>query len=418
MFNTGEFAPPLTRFFGMPGSLPVAAQPSLAQQPINPNAPPPEALLPRAIQYYADYSGCGFWRMLWPEHLLNAYGKMTVHGSTVMVLDPRWYIKTKVVRLQRQATPSQLQFVKFLKDISNQIAAKEGSGFRIIYEIDDLVFHEDIPDYNKFKTAFVSPEIRNSAQEIMAMCDEITVTNDFMKEYYMNKTGNKNITVIPNYPPKFWLGNFYDEKRISANYDTHKARPRILYAGSGAHFDVDNRVNQNDDFAHVVKAIYDTVDEFQWVFLGAFPGPIRPLIESGRVEFHPWLNLYDYGEKIKNLQVNMMVAPLQDNNFNKSKSDLKWVEANCFGLPIACQDLCTYKDAEYKFKTGDEMLKCIRDVLSKKGRYMNICAAARKRADSRWLENADNLQCYFELFNHPYGHPDRIRLNQINGIKS
>ena len=103
MFITGEFAPPLVRSAGIPG-VPAPVQ-SMPQQPINPNTPPPEALLPRAVQYYADYSGCGFWRMLWPEHLLNAYGKMTVHGSTVMVLDPRWYVKTKVVRVQRQATP-------------------------------------------------------------------------------------------------------------------------------------------------------------------------------------------------------------------------------------------------------------------------------------------------------------------------
>ena len=27
----------------------------------------PEANLPRAVNYYADYGGCGFWRMIWPE---------------------------------------------------------------------------------------------------------------------------------------------------------------------------------------------------------------------------------------------------------------------------------------------------------------------------------------------------------------
>lgn len=407
MFTTGEFTPPLLRHTAaIPSPMSPASRPATPSEVPQ----PPESLLPRAVQYYADYSGCGFWRMLWPEHLLNAYGKMTVHGSTVMVLDPRWYVHVKAVRVQRQATESQLQFVKFLKEVSKQI------GFRIIYEIDDLVFHEDIPDYNKFKTAFTSPDIRKNAQEIMSLCDEITVTNNFMKEYYREKTGNQNITVIPNFPPKFWLGHFYDEKRISSNYDTYKHKPRILYAGSGAHFDVENRVNQNDDFAHVIKAVYDTYQEFTWVFLGAFPMPLRPLIEQGVVEFHPWLNLYDYGEKIKNLRVNMLVAPLQDNNFNKSKSDLKWIEANCFGLPIACQDLCTYADAEFKFRTGSEMINVIRDVLSKKGRYMNICAAARKNAESRWLETPDNLNCYYELFNHPYGSPERKILNKINGI--
>lgn len=411
MFTTGEFTPPILR--NLPGSFSVAGSLTPAQAVPRPvlqpdNTPPADVNLPRVVQYYADYSGCGFWRMIWPEHLLNAFGMMTVHGSTVMVLDPRWYTNVKVVRLQRQATSSQLQFVKFLKEVSKV------HGFRILYEIDDLVFCEDIPDYNKFKTAFVDPEIRKNAQEIMSLCDEITVTCQFMKDYYAEKTGHKNITIIPNYPPKFWLGRFYDEKQISGNYDTYKNKPRILYAGSGAHFDVENRVNQNDDFAHVIKAIYETCEEFQWVFLGAFPLPLRPLVEAGKVEFHPWVNLYNYGEKLKNLRINMLVAPLQDNTFNKSKSDLKWIEANCLGLPIACQNLCTYKDAEFRFNTGDEMVRIIRDTLSKKGRYMNICAAARKNADTRWME--DNVDAYQELFTHPYGSPERKKLNAINGI--
>jgi hypothetical protein len=411
MFTTGEFASPLVR--NIPTFIPLAGSfgtpSSLAKPVLQPdNTPPADVHLLRVVQYYADYSGCGFWRMIWPEHLLNAFGMMTVHGSTVMVLDPRWYTNVKVVRVQRQATSSQLQFVKFLKEVSKV------HGFRIIYEIDDLVFCEDIPDYNKFKTAFVDPEIRKNAQEIMSLCDEITVTCQFMKDYYAEKTGHKNITIIPNYPPKFWLGRFYDEKQISGNYDKYKNKPRILYAGSGAHFDVENRVNQNDDFAHVVRAIYDTCDEFQWVFLGAFPLPLRPLVEAGKVEFHPWVNLYHYGEKLKNLRINMLVAPLQNNTFNKSKSDLKWIESNCLGLPIACQDLCTYKDAEFKFNTGEEMVRTIRDVLSKKGRYMNICAAAKKQADARWME--DNIDAYQELFNHPYGSPERKKLNAINGI--
>lgn len=397
--------------FASPFGSPFPASP-FAQQPqaSTPPPAPPELSLKRVQQYYADYSGCGFWRMIWPEHFLNAHQKMVVHGSTVMCLDPNYFRGTQVVRIQRQATIHQLQFVKFLKDISKQL------GFRIIYEIDDLVFSEDIPDYNKFKPAFTDPEIRRTAQEIMELCDEITVTCDFMKEYYMGKTNNKNITVIPNYPPKWWMGNFYNEKKISDNYDRYKAKPRILYAGSGAHFDVDNRVGQNDDFAHVNKWIADTRHKYQWVFLGAYPLPLHRFVQDGSIEYHPWEQLYGYPEKISKLNINMMVAPLQDNNFNKSKSDLKLVEANCYGIPIACQNLVTYKNAPFKFDTGEEMITIIDDVLSKKGRYMNLSAKARKSADERWLENDDNINKYVELFTLPYGHPDRKLLNAINGI--
>ena len=348
--------------------------------------------------------------MIWPEHLLNAHQKLVVHGSTVMCFDPNYYRGVKAVRIQRQATESQLKFVQFLKEVSQKV------GFRIIYEIDDLVFSEDIPEYNKFKPAFTDPSIRRTAQAIMELCDEITVTCDFMKDYYLGKTKNQNITVIPNYPPKWWMGNFYNEKRISENYDAFEDKPRILYAGSGAHFDVDNRVGQKDDFHHVIDAIVKTKDKYKWVFLGAFPLPLQNYIRNGDFEFHPWSQLYSYPEKIYNLRVNMMVAPLQDNTFNKAKSDLKYIEACSYGLPVACQDLVTYKDASIKFKTGEEMIGCIEDTLEKKGKYMNSCAKFRKVAESRWLENEDNINKYVELYSHPYGDSKRVLLNSINGL--
>jgi len=370
----------------------------------------PENMPDRGINYLADYSGCGHWRLIWPEMILNAHNKLTMHSTTVMCLDPRYYVHCKAVRIQRQATEHQLKFTKFLKDLGKQV------GFRLIYEIDDLVFHEDIPDYNKFKTAFIDPNIRIQAQAIMNECDEITVTCDFMKKYYAEKTGHKNITIIPNYPPKFWMGNHYNLKRISENYDASEKKPRILYAGSGAHFDVENRVGQNDDFAHVIQAIIDTKDKYKWVFFGAFPLMLRPLVENGTFEYHPWAELYNYPGKIEQLRVNMMVAPLQNNTFNKSKSDLKYVEACSYGLPIACQNLCTYEEAPFKFDTGDEMIKTIESVVGKKSKYMGHCERARKFADTRWLENEDNINKYVELYKYPYGDPRRVLLNKYNGI--
>lgn len=369
---------------------------------------PRELQLPRFLSYYADYSGCGHWRLIWPEQVMNAQGKAVCHGTTVMNLDPRYYVHAKGVRIQRQATKQQLEFVKLLKNISNQ------NGMKLMYEIDDICFKEDIPDYNKYKPAFENPEIRESAQAIMSMCDEITVTCDFMRDYYRDKTGNKNVTVIPNFMPKFWLGHFYDLTKNMNNLDKYKKKPRILYAGSGAHFDVENRVGQRDDFFHVNEVIRKTADKFQWVFLGAFPLSLIDLVKAGKVEFHQWKRLYEYGETISNLNVNMMVAPLQDNIFNRSKSDLKYIEACAFGLPIACQDMCTYSNADIKFKTGDEMIDRIVTTLKDVDRYKSICKKGRQYADTRWLETDQNVDCYVELYTTPYGSTQRPNISRYN----
>jgi len=369
---------------------------------------PPEQNLPRFLNYYADYSGCGHWRMIWPEQIMNAHSKAVVHGSTVMNLDERYYGGCKGIRIQRQATPHQLEFVKMLRQIADK------HNIRLIYEIDDICFKEDIPDYNKYKTAFEDPAIRKSAQEMMSMCDEMTVTCPFMRDYYKEKTGNNNVTVIPNFMPKFWIGNHYNHNRTMESLEINKRKPRILYAGSGAHFDVDQRVKYKDDFHHVNDVIRRTVDKYQWVFMGAHPIPLMDLVRSGKVEFHPWRRLFEYGKGLYDLNVNMMVAPLQDNIFNRSKSDLKYIEASALGIPIACQDLCTYENAPIKFKTGDEMIDQIDRTLNDRKRYKALCKKGRQYAETRWLEDDKNIDCYMELYQYNVGDINRINLSRYN----
>ena len=381
---------------------------NLTQQKQVQSPKPPEQELPRFLNYYADYSGCGHWRMIWPEQVMNAHNKAVVHGTTVMNVDSRYYVNTKGVRIQRQATPQQLEFVKFLRQLANK------NNFRLIYEIDDICFAEDIPDYNKYKTAFTDPAIRKSAQEMMALCDEITVTCPFMRDYYRDKTGNNNVTVIPNFMPKFWLDRFYDVNRTMESYDRNKRKPRILYAGSGAHFDVEQRVKFKDDFHHVNDVIRKTVDKYQWVFLGAHPLPIIDLVRSGKVEFHPWKRLYEYGKGLYDLNVNMIVAPLQDNTFNRAKSDLKYIEASALGLPIACQDMSTYENAPIKFKTGAEMIDQIDTTLQDRKRYKAICKKGRQYAETRWLEDDKNIDCYVELYQYGVNDERRVNLSRYN----
>ena len=370
----------------------------------------PEMDLKRAINFYADYSGCGYWRMIWPEQILTAYQHMIVHGTTIMCFDENWYASAETIRIQRQATPHQLKFIKHLKQLSQK------HNFKLVYEIDDIVFHEDIPHYNKFRSAFTDPQIRQSAQEIMNLCDEMTVTCDYMKDYYAAKTNHKQITVIPNYMPKFWMGHCYNEKEVAKNFERNRKRPRILYPGSGAHFDVDNRTKQQDDFGHVLDAVIKTRKKFKWVFFGAYPLSLKPYIQSGEMEFHQWTHLWAYPETVVNLKPNVLVAPLHDNTFNRAKSDLKYIEACALGIPAVCQDLDTYQNAPFRFKTGDEMIDQINAVTKDKSTYMKIGRAGQQIANGRWLESDNNIAKYKELYSLPYGHSDRIHLNKQNGI--
>ncbi len=398
------FSPPIINNPLAPGSVHQIRKPKVTAKSTTHTAPD----LPRGVNFYADYSGCGHWRMIWPELLLNCYGKANIQGGTVMIGDKNFYKGLKAIRIQRQATESQLNYIKWLKQIQGEC------GFRVIYEIDDLIFKEDIPHYNKFRFAFEDPSIRQTSMEIMQICDEITVTNQFMKEYYIDKTGNENVTVIPNFIPKFWMDRYYDLNQIKENYQKYKSKPRIVYCGSGAHFDVENNIKQKDDFFHVNDVIRKTVDKFQWVFVGGFPLTLRDLVTQKKIEYHEWTNLVDYPKFISTLNATAFYAPLEDSNFNKAKSDLKFIESAAFGIPCICQDLCTYDTAFHKFKTGDDLINKIEHITGDYKKYIKESKRARTYMDKRWMET--NIDYYKELYSLPYADKGRKLLNSQNGI--
>ena len=400
---TGIPTPPAILPFGMPVYTHVLPNPVRV-----PSAPPiemPEANLPRSLNYYADYGGCGFWRMIWPEYCLNVYNKSVISGLTCMVLDLRFYQGLKTIRMQRQATPVQNAFIKELHK------AKPQMGYKLVYEVDDIVFKEDIPDYNRCKEAFVNQEIIDSILEIMSMMDEITVTCQYMKDYYIEKTGNKKITVIPNYAPKFWLDRYYNKQRIEELYDRHKKRPRILYAGSGTHIDVANKTGMKDDFSHVIDEIIKARKKFKFVWKGCYPLALKPFIDNGEMEYVDWSPLMDLPKGIYDIGANATFAPLVDNVFNKSKSNIKMLEAGAFGMPGAYQNLCTYEDAEIKFNNGKDLISQLEYITSDFDRYMKLSDSSREFTNGLWLE--DHLDEYDALYNTNWGSRERNEKSKI-----
>ncbi len=362
--------------------------------------------IPNVLHFMADVSGCSLYRMRMPEHLLMYSGKANIQTFNRMLMDPSLFANTNVIRIQRQVTPQQLEYIKFLKEQQLKY------NFRLIYELDDIPVIEDIPEYNIARKEYNYKEVQDSFWKILNLVDEMTVTCHFMKQYFQNK-GIKNVTVIPNFPAKFWMGNMYNQSKINNDFDKNKQKPRILYCGSNAHYDLSGR-GLKDDVYHIIDNIIDTINEYQWVFLGGYPKKLKPYIESKKIEYHPWVKLTDYPYAIYNLNIQAAIAPLANNNFNKAKSDLKWYEMCAYGIPCICQNLCTYENAWWKFDTGDEMITQLDKLVHHPGKYKNLGIQLYKEAEKRWLDNPENIGCYEELYKYPYNSNERKLLNRFN----
>jgi hypothetical protein len=395
MFNSSPFPTPFPKNTFVP----------------QPKAPEPEKKN-NYLNFIADRKGCMSWRIGWPELHMNMTDLGESTSITKMVLNKDWYRDYKTIKLQRQASTPQKEFMLFLKSIQAEC------GFKIIYEVDDVVFHEEIPDYNAYKHAFATDEIRQNCVDMMRMADEVTVTCKYMRDLFIEKTGQPKISVIPNFPPEWWISPHYNYNKVIQNFEKNKNKPRILYSGSGAHFDVKNVTNQDDDFTHVLKFIVDNRHKYQFIFIGAYPPPLHPYIQSKEIEFHPWQTLADYPKFIASLNAQLLLAPLKDIPFNRSKSDIKYIEGAALGIPCMCQDMVTYQDAPdfLKFTNSDDLAAKVEHILNWKNRskYFKLVPELRKLGESRFLERPENIGAFMEALNTEYNSPNRRYMRYWN----
>lgn len=354
--------------------------------------------IPNVIQYNSDYHGCGFWRLLWPQLVLNMRELAGVSHTQVYIRDFVHYAKADVIHMQRQGRANQVSFFKKLHHI------RERMQFRMIYEADDILFGHEIPEYNFAKKDIEETNDPSAIRETIELCDEMTVSTPYLRDYYLKHTNQKKISVIPNYPPLFWLSQYYSEERLLSNYRQFKNRPRILYSGSPSHF---NQEGSIDDFTHVVDAIIATKDEFKWIFVGGLPKALEPFILTGEMEHHPWQTIEMLPRFLTMLRPCMMFAPLRENTFNMAKSDIKFLEAGGVGLPVVCQDMSTYAIAPHRFKSGEDMIEKIRKILQTEDTFLEASREGRKIVDHRWLERSENIGRYADLYSFPYGDPNR-----------
>lgn len=375
-------------------------QPQPRPQPSNLHIPEGK----RAINYYADNGGCGHWRMIWPQNLINACQKAHVYGLCIMIGDKTFYNIVDTVKVQRQATDAQISFLKQLR--------KEFPNLKIIYDIDDVVFKDDIPEYNASKPMFASPKISANILEAMRLADEVCVPSLYMKEYYKDKIGRDIVTLLPNYIPKFWADRYYNRNNVMKNYRRYSSKPRIVYAGSQSHFDVARKNGSIDDFTHINDVIIKTRKQYKWVFIGGFPHQLIDYIKSGEMEYYPHISLMELPNKMSAINANLAIAPLQDNIFNRAKSNIKLLEWGAHGIPCICQNIEPYKKSNLLFNTGDELIDQIKNCLRSEGKYQNLSDSSRKYTESMFLE--DHIDKHIELYftRQDQDRPNLAKLNR------
>ena len=293
------------------------------------------------LHHVADFGGCGTVRVVNPSLYANQFRdrNLKVESQYTQRFSPHLdtYQGLSFVTFQRAKSPQLLKMITHLKDIT------EGR-LPIIYEIDDNLL--DIPKWNFAYDDY--QQDKATIKQIIGLCDGVTTSTQYLKNEILKY--NKNIRVIPNHLPKYvWGDAICKVKEIS--------KVTILYAGSYNHFNPNGSGGDFDD--SFIDYILKTLDVYNWVFIGGIPHELKNI---DKITVHEWQTANMYPSFVKSLDVDIMIAPLEDINFNRSKSNIKALESVTMGVPLVCSHVEPYKNIKGTCQTTDDMISLIESL--------------------------------------------------------
>ncbi len=221
--------------------------------------------------------------------------------------------------------------------------------------------------------------------EALALSDRLIVSTQPLADYYAPYC--KDIRLVPNALDMRHWGGLQRPARTGE-------RIRIGWAGAAQHLG-DLRLVQR-----VVQALASEVD---WVFMGMCPDELRPYVK----EFHGFVSYKDYPAKLASLDLDIAIAPLEDNPFNACKSNLRLLEYGAMGWPVVCSDVYPYRtDAPPVLRVPDDddaWLGALRGLIADAG-----LRQAQGRALHGWMQKNYTLERHAEgwfhaIFDHPPG---------------
>ncbi|MGH8147082.1 MAG: glycosyltransferase, partial [Rhodanobacteraceae bacterium] len=320
-----------------------------------------QALLPRMFCIAADDTGCGHYRIRQPFMAMQreglAEGLLATSHLTPVLLER--FAPTGIV-LQRQITDSQLAAMRNYKAFSHAFK---------VYELDDYL--PNLPMKSAHR-GHMPKDILKSLRKALALTDRFVVSTEPLAEQFAGM--HDDIRVVLNRLPVDWWGDLTSQRCKSA-------KPRVGWAGGASHL---------GDLELIADVVRELADEVEWVFFGMCPDKLRPYVH----EFHEGTPIGQYSAKLAALDLDLALAPVEDNVFNACKSNLRLLEYGACGFPVVCSDIVCYRGdlpvtrVRNRFK---DWVDAIRTHLADLDATAKAGDALREAVRRDWMLTGDSL---------------------------
>lgn len=201
-----------------------------------------------------------------------------------------------------------------------------------LMEVDD--YFTDIPAENMAFEAYRPNSVNyKCCMAGIRQADGLIVSTPYLAELY--KGENQNVHVIPN----------------SIDFKGHTGRPKIV-GWDSVHIRSHDRIRlgwigggtHSADLEMVAPALSDILDEHPnvWLYvIHGVPQIFKDWAKQGRNVYwtHKWATINLYPRHLAAYCFDVGLAPLIDNNFNRAKSNLRWLEYSALKVPTVASPL-------------------------------------------------------------------------------
>ncbi|MEK1938739.1 MAG: glycosyltransferase, partial [Pseudomonas sp.] len=269
-----------------------------------------QAPLPRILAHPADRTGCGHYRVRQPFTAMQREGVADgVISETLFNPLELERFQADVIILQRQVTDEQLEAIAEIKQLSG--------AFRV-YELDDYLPNLPLKSVHR---ADMPKDVLRSLRRALTMVDRFVVSTQPLAEALAGM--HPDVVVAPNRLPTNWWNGLSSQRRVGR-------KPRVGWAGGVGH---------TGDLELIVDVVRDLAEEVEWVFFGLCPEKVKPYV----AEFYPGVAIEKYPAMLASLNLDLALAPLEQNQFNDCKSNLRLLEYGFLGFPVICSDAICYR---------------------------------------------------------------------------
>jgi len=321
--------------------------------------------VPTVLAHPADSAGCGHYRVMQPHRALHERG--FIEGDVAPLLlstvDLERY-DPDVIILQRQITDERLESMRRMRSFSRAFK---------VYELDDYLPNLPLKSIHRQD---MPKDILKSLRRGFSLVDRLVVSTEALADAYAGM--HDDIRVVENRLPANWWSGLKSKRRVGA-------LPRVGWAGGISH---------TGDLDLIVDVVKEMAGEVEWVFFGMCPDRLRPYIS----EFHPGVQIDNYPQALARLNLDLALAPVEQNLFNECKSNLRLLEYGACGFPVICSDVRCYQGDGLPVMRVKNRFKDWVDAI--RAHIKDLDAAAKAGDELRaavlngWMLEGENLEAW------------------------